>query len=238
MGKEVRAEVVFDGVHHPGAGLLLPLPLEEAVGLRVHRIRLDHLPHVCDAVAAEGRARQHARAPAGLVGREEGESVAVFAPRLPGLLDVRPVGFRHGDGVGHLDEHGTASQLTRQAEEVQAAATPTQREKTRAGGPKTKEQKRREAEARNHAYRALQNDEAADYSLLTSFQLQKLYEQTEAAILEKEERQAALETALGDPTLYQDPARTREMTAAYEAIQEELAALYERWETLAEHLMA
>ncbi|MFB3131819.1 MAG: ABC-F family ATP-binding cassette domain-containing protein, partial [Rhodothermales bacterium] len=115
-------------------------------------------------------------------------------------------------------QHGTASQLAQKTEEEQAPATPAPREKTRAGGPKTKEQKRREAEARNHAYRALQNDEAADYSLLTSFQLQKLYEQTEAAILEKEERQAKLETALASPTLYENPARAREMTVAYDAV--------------------
>ena len=133
-------------------------------------------------------------------------------------------------------EHGTASQIARKAEEKPAAATPAKREKERAGGPKTKEQKRREAEARNRAYRALQNGEAADYSLLTAHQLQKLYDETEAAILEKEERQSTLEAALGDPTLYEDPARAREMTTAYEAVQEELAALYEKWEMLAEQL--
>ncbi len=134
-------------------------------------------------------------------------------------------------------EHGTASQLARQ--ETTNATTTTKAEahtKTRAGGPKTKEQKRLEAEARNRAYRALQNGEAADASLLTANQIQKLYAQTEATILEKEERQTELENTLADPTLYEDPTRARDVTTAYESIQQELTALYEQWETLAEQM--
>ena len=135
-------------------------------------------------------------------------------------------------------EHGTASRLAREVQPAPTAtpAKPAPTEKARTGGPKTKEQKRREAEARNRAYRALQNGEAADPSLLTSNQLQKLYEQTEAAILEKEERQAEVEAALADPSIYADPTRTRDLSAAYQTLQEELEALYERWETLAEQL--
>ena len=135
-------------------------------------------------------------------------------------------------------EHGTASRLARETPSTPVAAPskPAPAEKVRTGGPKTKEQKRREAEARNRAYRALQNGEAADPSLLTSNQRQKLYEQTEAAILEKEERQAEVEAALADPSIYADPARTRDLSATYQTLQEELEALYERWETLAEQL--
>ena len=137
--------------------------------------------------------------------------------------------------------HGTSApdaQTGETRDETLPAATDEPDEPARSGGPKTREQKRREAEARNQAYQALQNGEQADYSLLTSHQLQTLYTQTEAAILKKEERQSTLETTLGDPTLYEDPDRAQQTTLAYDAVQGELAALYARWETLAEHLEA
>ncbi len=150
---------------------------------------------------------------------------------------VRPYKGTYSEYQWYL-EHGTASRLAQQEAQAKATAPskPRSVEKARSGGPKTKEQKRREAEARNRAYRALQNGEAADTSVLTPSQIQKLYEQTEASILEKEERQTELETALADPSLYADPSRTRDLTAAYETIQQELATLYERWEELAEQL--
>ena len=139
-------------------------------------------------------------------------------------------------GTAYIGTQRDASPHARKANAEPTASAPKKQGQARAGGPKTKEQKRREAEARNRAYRALQNSEPADYSLLTSHQLQKLYDETETTILEKEERKSTLETTLGDPTLYEDPTRARETTAAYEAVQEELAALYERWETIADAL--
>ncbi len=139
-------------------------------------------------------------------------------------------------------EHGTAAALTAHTGDVStttrtAASEPESASSARTGGPKTKEQKRREAEERNRLYQAVQNGGGVDdYDGLTPRQLRTLYEQTETVILEKEERKAALEAELGDPALYETPDRARATTAAYEAVQDELAALYEEWESLAEQL--
>ncbi|MFQ5569797.1 MAG: ABC-F family ATP-binding cassette domain-containing protein [Rhodothermales bacterium] len=139
-------------------------------------------------------------------------------------------------------QHGTASRLARATEETEpetpSPANGREAALQRTGGPKTREQKRREAEERNRAYRALQEGLDGDYSLLTTYQLQKLYEQTETAILEKEERKVEIEAALGNPTLYADGDRARTLTASYDAVKEELTALYTTWEALADHLAA
>ncbi|MDX1548381.1 MAG: ABC-F family ATP-binding cassette domain-containing protein [Rhodothermales bacterium] len=140
-------------------------------------------------------------------------------------------------------EHGTAATLGGDglhADDAPERAEPEQTPEApaRSGGPKTKEQKRREAEERNRLYRAMQNGGGGDYEALTEHQLRTLYEQVEAQILEKEEEKATLEATLGDPALYEDPDRARATTAAYDALRADLAALYERWEALAEQLAA
>ncbi len=111
------------------------------------------------------------------------------------------------------------------------------KEKQRKGGPKTKEQKRREAELRKQQAEALANGRG-DYSELNSYKLQQLYETAEADILEKEEKKSELEAAMADPALYNDADRAKEVNAEYAAIEQELAELYEEWETLAEQISA
>ena len=111
--------------------------------------------------------------------------------------------------------------------------TPQAEEETAAGGPKTKEQKRREAEERNRRYREMQDKGEMDYTILTPRQIRQEYEKLEARILDKEARKAALETTLGDPDLYTDPDRALKTTEAYEAAKTELAQLYAQWEEAA-----
>jgi ATP-binding cassette subfamily F protein 3 len=138
-------------------------------------------------------------------------------------------------------EHGTGRHFEDEANTLPAPETDAELAiPVRSSGPKTKEQKRQEAEERNRRYRDLQNGGGTpdDYDLLTSNQLRALYEQAEAHIFEKEERKSQLEAELADPTLYENPDRARATTAAYEAVKDELATLYEEWETLAEQLAA
>lgn len=136
----------------------------------------------------------------------------------------------------HL-EHGSLSALeaegdgASQAHEKEAPAEAD-------NGPKTKAQKRREAEERNRRYREMQETGQADYALLNDYKLQKLYEETEEAILEKEARQAELEEALADPALYDNGERAQAVNQEYDAVQEELGELYARWEEIAEHVAA
>ncbi len=133
-------------------------------------------------------------------------------------------------------QHGAAGRLAQPEEAAAEVPAAPSEQPARTGGPKTKAQKRREAEARNQRYRALQDGRADGYDGLTPHQLRALYDRTEAVILEKEEHKATLEAALTDPALYADADRARGTTAAYEAVQEELAALYAEWEALAEQL--
>ena len=110
---------------------------------------------------------------------------------------------------------------------------PPQRKPARSGGPKTKEQKRREAEARNKAYRAACSGHA-DTATLTAHQRKKQVADTEAAIEALEGRLASLEALLNDATLYSDPARALGTSQEYGQVKAELQTLYGRWEKLAQ----
>jgi ATP-binding cassette subfamily F protein 3 len=107
---------------------------------------------------------------------------------------------------------------------------------SRTGGPKTKEQKRLEAEDRNRRYRARQESADFDPNLLTADQLLKEFRRIEASILEHEEQQKSLEAELSTEEVYADASRVKAVTAAYEAVKRDLAVLYERWDQLSELL--
>ncbi len=92
---------------------------------------------------------------------------------------------------------------------------------------KAKEDRRREADARN---RPGGGPSAA--------RLRKSYEQLEAAILAREADVAAIEAELALPDLYADVARFKGAMARYEAAKAELTGMYREWETLAEQLTA
>lgn len=132
-------------------------------------------------------------------------------------------------------QHGTISRLEPEAR-VPTITDTIDGVDERVGGPKNKEQKRREAEERNRLYRESQAVSDLGLSLLTTRQLRKKYEQLEAEILEKESEQAKIEDTLGNPDLYSDPDRAQATTAAYEAVKAELKELYNQWEKLADLL--
>ncbi len=108
----------------------------------------------------------------------------------------------------------------------------------RSSGPKTKEQKRREAEERNRLYRAMQEGSDVNADRLSEHQLQQMYEQAERQVVKEEERIAGLEAQLADPAVYEDAERARELSAAYGAACQNLNELNDRWEDLAEQLAA
>jgi len=134
-------------------------------------------------------------------------------------------------------EHGTAARY-----EVNGGAEPTQREEkapapARAGGPKTREQKRQEAEERARrreqgtSVSSPANGEKDD---LSPKQLRDLYASVERKILRAEERKKEIEKKLAEPDLYNDSEKARRVTADYEGVKTELAALYRQWEEVAE----
>jgi ATPase components of ABC transporters with duplicated ATPase domains len=74
---------------------------------------------------------------------------------------------------------------------------------------------------------------------LNSYQLKQKLEETEARILEIEEKQDELEAAMADPDAYEgDGGAARELSDQYNALKKKLAGLYEEWEVLTEHVMA
>ena len=78
--------------------------------------------------------------------------------------------------------------------------------------------------------------DATKYGHLNAYQLRQKYEKVEQAILEKEARQEDIEAELADPALYDDPDQARSTNRSYDALKDELADLYDEWETLADHL--
>ena len=96
----------------------------------------------------------------------------------------------------------------------------------RSGGPKTKAQKRREAEARNATYRSGRASDTVQAQLT----------QAEEAIAALEARRASVEALLGDTASYDDAARVREASAEYADLQAALHALYKEWESLADQV--
>ena len=76
------------------------------------------------------------------------------------------------------------------------------------------------------------------FSHLNSYQLQRKFDETEEAILEKEAAKDELEAELADPEAYNDPEIMREKTEAYNALEQELEELYATWERLADHVAA
>jgi ATP-binding cassette subfamily F protein 3 len=74
---------------------------------------------------------------------------------------------------------------------------------------------------------------------LNSYQVKRKLEETEAEIMELEERQEELKAAMADPEAYAgDGVEGRELSDEYNALEEELASLYEQWEALTDHVMA
>jgi ATP-binding cassette subfamily F protein 3 len=73
---------------------------------------------------------------------------------------------------------------------------------------------------------------------LNSYQIKKKLEETEAEILEKEEKQEEIEAQMADPEAYGENGRARELSQTYNALKKDLASLYDRWEALTDRVMA
>ncbi|MFB6273450.1 MAG: ABC-F family ATP-binding cassette domain-containing protein [Salinibacter sp.] len=98
-----------------------------------------------------------------------------------------------------------------------------------------------EAEGREAEDDASESDDRRDgpFADLNSYQLKKKLEDTEARILEIEEKQEEIEAAMADPDAYEgDGVAARELSDEYNALKQELSDLYEEWEVLTEYVMA
>ncbi len=130
-------------------------------------------------------------------------------------------------------QHGTKAVMRHVVEPAAPRADAEEVEGASSSGPKSKEQKRREAEDRNRRYRELQESGFSDADGLTPHQLKMLYERVESSILEAEERKEKLEEEMSDPEVYANPERSRAASAQYDLLKDELEGLYRQWEQLA-----
>ncbi len=139
-------------------------------------------------------------------------------------------------------EHGTRPDRNReappQARAEVTAASDVKASKTGSGGPKSKEQKRREAEERNRRHQELREGKLEEYETLTPRQVRALYEKAEEEILQLEEQKAKLEKQLADPDVYEDGEQVRVVTAQYSMVKDRLEERYREWELLAEQVEA
>jgi ATP-binding cassette subfamily F protein 3 len=145
-------------------------------------------------------------------------------------------------------EHGTASKLGAPASGDGSAGTPRRTEPTAtptakpaaksSGGKKSKEEKRREAEARNKLYRMMKDGTVPPARELGPDLAARALELLEQQVEEQEAAVADLERQMADPDLYAKPAEFQKTMERLQTAQTELKALMGRWERLAEEVEA
>ncbi|MEM0960946.1 MAG: ATP-binding cassette domain-containing protein, partial [Bacteroidota bacterium] len=147
-------------------------------------------------------------------------------------------------------EHGTASQLA-PAGDGQSGRKPSPSPlptasangakpaaKRASGGKKSKEEKRREAEARNTLYRMMKDGTVPPAKELGADLAARALELLEQSVSEKEETVGTLEAQMADPELYAKPAEFQKTMAKLTKAQTELKESMDRWERLAAEVEA
>ncbi len=142
-------------------------------------------------------------------------------------------------------EHGTASKLNvtpsgdGAASRSSKAPTPASKPAPKkSGGKKSKEEKRREAEARNALYRMMQDGSVPPAKELGPDLAARALEILEQSVEKKETEATDLEAKMADPELYSDPKAFQKTSQQLQAAQQELKSLMARWETLAAEVEA
>ena len=102
------------------------------------------------------------------------------------------------------------------------------------GGPRSKEQKRREAEERNRLHRAMKRGNAVDPEAMTAHQLRAYCDRLERDIAEKERAFQEIQDQMAAPDTYRNGALVRTLRAGYDRMQEDLEAAYAEWEAASE----
>ena len=137
---------------------------------------------------------------------------------------LAPSGTPSGDGAASPKSAPTAT-----ASAARPAAS---------GGKKSKEEKRREAEARNKLYQMMKSGAVPSAKELGPDLAARALDLLEQSVTEKEEETDRLEAQMADPDLYARPAEFQKTMAAHGAARAELTALMKRWERLAAQVEA
>jgi ATP-binding cassette subfamily F protein 3 len=137
-------------------------------------------------------------------------------------------------------EHGTASRLA--TAETNRIALPRNEESAstdgaaKPGGPKSRLQKRLEAEERQRRREERRQGGGGPHAGLNDYELKRIVSETESRIESLEGNRAALEIQLADPGIFSDVVRGRDLTTRLADVQTELEGLYRRWSHLAEEI--
>ena len=140
-------------------------------------------------------------------------------------------------------EHGTAAKV-RAAPSNGSPTPPVDRKATNgqaskaSGGKKSKEEKRREAEARNALYRMMKDGTVPSARELGPDLAQRALDLLEQSVGEKEAEKETLAARMADPDLYAKPDAFQATMETMQAVEAELKGLYKRWEKLAAQVEA
>jgi ATP-binding cassette subfamily F protein 3 len=131
------------------------------------------------------------------------------------------------DVVASQEARKTVVHVNNRRGEAKAGVSPTARELTepRSSAPKSKEQKRREAEARNRVYAALKN------------QRKRLAELDEALARDNERMSEILEL-LADPDFYINEVQSSDVISEHARLKQRIAAEEDEWIELSEQIEA
>ncbi len=106
----------------------------------------------------------------------------------------------------------------------------------RSGGPRSKEQKRREAEERNRLHRAVKKGGAVDPEAMTTHQLRTYCDRLERDIAEKERAFQEVQDQMAQPDAYKNGALIRTLRTEYDRMKEDLEQAYAEWEAASERM--
>ena len=106
----------------------------------------------------------------------------------------------------------------------------------RSGGPRSKEQKRREAEERNRLHRAMKKGDAVDPEAMTTRQLRTYCDRLERDIAEKEQAFQEVQDQMAQPDAYKNGALIRTLRTEYDRMKEDLEQTYAEWEVASERM--
>ena len=137
------------------------------------------------------------------------------------------------------DEEKRASHVSKNGSNGKAAASEKESKKRKSSGPKSKEQKRLEAEERNRKYNEAKKKAGLNDPKLNSLsKLKSEHQSLEKKIEAAEVKITEIESLLADPEVYQDNERSSELMKSYQKEQGNLQDLYERWEKMSEVIAA
>lgn len=129
-----------------------------------------------------------------------------------------------------------AQDLQKAAQQV-VLASPKVESKNQEQEAQRKDQKRADADARKELTQLLKifksDPTQIDWENVPPQFAEKALADTEAQIAELEIRKTELETALADPDIYLDLTKTQKLNEQYHTVQEQLAAQYDLWESVA-----